>query len=138
MSLVLGEYGGTTFLVTTHLRRQMLADVLHLKSYAERNRSTDDLGSCTAQLQKIPKNTPFLFCNTLGGLIIDHRIAEPWAARVRLSGVCVPVTNTTASVMGHHYAGAEATIGPALVLFAAVNHIASQQKGKRRCSGSAQ
>lgn len=71
-----GEYNGTTCLVMTRLRGQMLDDVLHLMSYTERNRFADDLGFYVAQLEKIPNTAPFLFCNTLGGPIIDHRIPD--------------------------------------------------------------
>ncbi|QKX58646.1 uncharacterized protein TRUGW13939_05773 [Talaromyces rugulosus] len=49
-----GEYGGTTYLVMTRLRGQMLNEVVHLMSP--------------------PNQTEFLFCNSLGGPIVDHRI----------------------------------------------------------------
>lgn len=71
-----GNYGGTTYLVMTRLRGQMLDDVLHLMSYAERDLLADELGSCVMQLRKVPNNTDFLFCNSIGGPIVDHRIPD--------------------------------------------------------------
>ena len=71
-----GEYGGTTYLVMTRLCGQMLDNVLHLMSYAERDRFADELGSYVAQLRRIPNRTPYLFCNTLGGPLVDHRIPD--------------------------------------------------------------
>ncbi|CRG84062.1 hypothetical protein PISL3812_01402 [Talaromyces islandicus] len=71
-----GEYGGTTYLVMTRLRGQMLDEVLHLMSYAERDLLADDLGSYAMQLRKIPNDTEFLFCNSLGGPVVDHRIPD--------------------------------------------------------------
>ncbi|KAL1982491.1 hypothetical protein VTN96DRAFT_1282 [Rasamsonia emersonii] len=43
-------------------------------SYAERDRFADDLGACIAQLRTIPNKTPYLFADTLGGPMVDHRI----------------------------------------------------------------
>lgn len=71
-----GDYGGITYLVMTRVRGQMLHEVLHLMSYAERDLFADDLGSCVTQLREIPNPTPFLFCNALGGPICDHRIPD--------------------------------------------------------------
>lgn len=71
-----GEYGGNTYLVMTRLRGQMLHEVLHLMSYAERDRLADDLGSYVTQLRKIPNHTAYMFCNALGGPIVDHRIPD--------------------------------------------------------------
>lgn len=71
-----GDFDGTAYLVMTRLRGQMLDEILHLMSYTERDQLADDLGSYVAQLRKIPNYTPFLFCNTLGGPIIDHRMPD--------------------------------------------------------------
>ncbi|KAJ9312633.1 hypothetical protein DTO271D3_7180 [Paecilomyces variotii] len=69
-----GEYDGTTYLVMTRLRGQMLHEVSHLMSYAERDLLSDHLGSYVSQLRQIPKPTKFQFCNALGGPVFDHRI----------------------------------------------------------------
>lgn len=71
-----GEYDGTTYLVMTRLRGEMLHEVVHLMSYAERDLFADDLGSYAMQLRKVPNHTGFLFCNSLGGPIVDHRIPD--------------------------------------------------------------
>ncbi|KAL1981285.1 hypothetical protein VTN96DRAFT_2831 [Rasamsonia emersonii] len=60
----------------TRLHRQTFPSVYHLMSYAERDRFTDELEACVAQLRKIPNHTPYLFGNALGGPIIDHRIPD--------------------------------------------------------------
>ncbi|RMZ81437.1 hypothetical protein DV738_g2159, partial [Chaetothyriales sp. CBS 135597] len=93
-----GKYNGTTYLLMTRLRGQMLNEVLHLMSYTERDRFADDLGFYVAQLRRqIPNITTdtntnknqkkggyidynnnagsaVLFCNTLGGPVVDHRL----------------------------------------------------------------
>jgi aminoglycoside phosphotransferase (APT) family kinase protein len=71
-----GEYSDTTYLVMTRLCGQMLDEVLHLMSYTERDLLADDLGSYAMQLRKIPNHTEFLFCNSLGGPVVDHRIPD--------------------------------------------------------------
>ncbi|RMD43111.1 hypothetical protein DV735_g1999, partial [Chaetothyriales sp. CBS 134920] len=65
-----GESNGETCLLMTHLPGQMLNDVLHLMSYAERDRFADDLANASTAAAL------FLFCNTLGGPVIDHRIPD--------------------------------------------------------------
>lgn len=71
-----GEYKDAKYLVMTRLPGQTLEDVFHLMTYAERDRFADDLGAYAAQLRRIPNNTPYLFCDTLGGPIIDHRMPD--------------------------------------------------------------
>lgn len=71
-----GEYNGKTYLIMTRLPGQHLAEVNHLMSYAERERFADDLADCVSQLRKIPNHTPYLFANTVGGPIVDHRIPD--------------------------------------------------------------
>lgn len=70
------ESHGETFLVMTRLPGQMLDDVFHLMTSAERGRLADDLRACVAQLRQIPNNTPYLFADTLGGPLIDHRLPD--------------------------------------------------------------
>lgn len=69
-----GVYGNKKYLVMSRLPGQMLGDVLHLMSYAERDRFADKLGECVAQIRQIPNSTPYLLCDTLGGPLSDHRI----------------------------------------------------------------
>ncbi|GAB1218146.1 hypothetical protein ATERTT37_007398 [Aspergillus terreus] len=69
-----GEYN--TYLIMTHIRGRDLAEVAHLMSYAERDLFADDLARCVAQLRKIPNNTPYLFADTVGGRVVDHRIPD--------------------------------------------------------------
>lgn len=69
-----GEYNGKTYLVMTRLPGQQLTKVIHLMSYAERQRFADDLANCVSQLRKIPNHTPYPFGNTVGGPVVDHRI----------------------------------------------------------------
>ncbi|EED17540.1 hypothetical protein TSTA_113640 [Talaromyces stipitatus ATCC 10500] len=59
-----------------HLRGQMIHEVMHLMSYEERDRLADELGSYAEQLRKISNPSPFLFCNTLGAKIVDHRLPD--------------------------------------------------------------
>lgn len=65
---------GITFLVMTRLSGESFRRSFHLMSYAERNQFMDDIGKCVAQLRKIPKTTPYLFSDTLGGPMYDHLI----------------------------------------------------------------
>lgn len=69
-----GVYGNKKYLVMSRLPGQMLGDVLHLMSYAERDRFADKLGERVAQIRQIPNSTPYLLCDTLGGPLSDHRI----------------------------------------------------------------
>lgn len=71
-----GEYNGNTYLIMTHIPGRDLAEVSHLMSYAERDLFADDLARCVAQLRKIPNNTPYLFADTVGGRVVDHRIPD--------------------------------------------------------------
>lgn len=68
------EHEGKTYIVMTYLRGQPLNEVFHMMSYAERDRFAKDLGACVAQLRRIPNTTPYLFSDTLGGPMVDHRI----------------------------------------------------------------
>ena len=72
----IGNYKGELILVMTYISGTKSRDVLHLMSYPERNRFADDLSACVAQLRQIPNNTPYMFANTLGGPLIDHRIPD--------------------------------------------------------------
>jgi hypothetical protein len=49
---------------------------MHRMSYPERNRLADELGSYVEQLRKIRNGAPFLFCNSLGGRILDYRLPD--------------------------------------------------------------
>ncbi|KFY30935.1 hypothetical protein V493_01533 [Pseudogymnoascus sp. VKM F-4281 (FW-2241)] len=69
-----GVYGDKNYLVMSRLPGQMLGDVLHLMSYAERDRFDDKLGACLEQIRQIPNTAPYLLCDTLGGRLSDHRI----------------------------------------------------------------
>lgn len=71
-----GEYRGDTYLIMTHLPGQQLINVFKYLSYPERERLADDLADCVSQMRKVPNNTPYLFGNTLGGPIVDHRIPD--------------------------------------------------------------
>lgn len=71
-----GVYGNKKYLVMSRLPGQMLGDVLHLMSYAERDRFANKLGECVAQIRQIPNSTPYLLCDTLGGPLRDHRIPD--------------------------------------------------------------
>jgi aminoglycoside phosphotransferase (APT) family kinase protein len=71
-----GEYNGKTYLIMTRLPGQQLNHVIHLMSYSERQRLADDLANCVSQLRKIPNHTPYLFTNTVGGPVVDHRIPD--------------------------------------------------------------
>lgn len=71
-----GEYSGKTYMIMTRLPGEHLIEVMHLMSYAERDRFADDLADCVAQLRKIPNHTPYRFANTVGGPITDHRLPE--------------------------------------------------------------
>ncbi|KAF7927104.1 hypothetical protein BELL_0336g00090 [Botrytis elliptica] len=65
---------GITFLVMTRLSGESFRRSFHLMSYAERNQFMDDIGKCVTQLRNIPKTTPYLFSDTLGGPMYDHLI----------------------------------------------------------------
>ena len=67
---------GDMCMVMTRIRGQMLADVFHLMSYNERDQFADDLRACIQQLRAIPNNTPYLFADTTGGRMIDHRVPD--------------------------------------------------------------
>ncbi|KAJ5701990.1 hypothetical protein N7488_009538 [Penicillium malachiteum] len=71
-----GEYDGKTYIIMTMIPGQQLDSVFHLMSYEERDRLTEDLVDCVAQLRRIPNNTPYRFANTVGGSIYDHRIPD--------------------------------------------------------------
>ncbi|KAJ5627282.1 hypothetical protein N7528_004709 [Penicillium herquei] len=71
-----GEYDGKTYVIMTMIPGQQLDSVFHLMSYEERDRLTEDLVDCVAQLRRIPNNTPYRFANTVGGSIYDHRIPD--------------------------------------------------------------
>lgn len=71
-----GEHDGKTYLIMTRLPGQELDMVMHLMSYAERDRFADDLANCVSQLRKIPNHTPYLFGNTVGGPMGDHRLPD--------------------------------------------------------------
>lgn len=71
-----GVYGNKKYLVRSRLPGQMLGDVLHLMSYAERDRFADKLGECVAQIRQIPNSTPHHLCDTLGGPLSDHQIPD--------------------------------------------------------------
>ena len=64
------------FMVMTKVRGDMLKDVFHLMTYEERDRFADDLRSYIKQLQSIPNPTPYLFANTYGGKVSDHRVPD--------------------------------------------------------------
>lgn len=64
------------FMVMTKLRGDMLIDVFHLMTYEERDRFADDLGGYIKQLQLIPNHTSYLFANTYGGRVSDHRVPD--------------------------------------------------------------
>lgn len=68
------EQDETVYLVMTHLRGQIIRQVMNCMSYPERYRLADELRSYVEQLRKIPNSAPFLFCNILGGRIVDHRL----------------------------------------------------------------
>lgn len=70
------EQDDTVHIVMTHLRGRRLREVMHRLSYPECNRLADELGSHVEQLRKIPNNSAFLFCNTLGARIVDHRMPD--------------------------------------------------------------
>ncbi|OBT80199.1 hypothetical protein VF21_00547 [Pseudogymnoascus sp. 05NY08] len=71
-----GVYGNKKYLVMPRLPGQMLGDVLHLMSYAERDRFANKLGECVAEIRQIPNSKPYLLCDTLGGPLSDHRIPD--------------------------------------------------------------
>ncbi|OBT54902.1 hypothetical protein VE04_04535 [Pseudogymnoascus sp. 24MN13] len=71
-----GVHGDKKYLVMSRLPGQMLGDVLHLMSYAERDSFADKLGECVAQIRQIPNSTQYLLCDTLGGPLSDHRIPD--------------------------------------------------------------
>jgi aminoglycoside phosphotransferase (APT) family kinase protein len=65
---------GNTVIIMTRVRGELLADVFHLMSYAERDQLADDLGSIVEQLRRIPNHSPYRFADTLGGPMVDHRV----------------------------------------------------------------
>jgi aminoglycoside phosphotransferase (APT) family kinase protein len=67
---------GATYLVMTRLPGTRFQDVFHLMNYDERNRLADDLKACVTQLRRIPNKTAYLFGDTLGGKVFDHRIPD--------------------------------------------------------------
>ncbi|KAF2490044.1 hypothetical protein BU16DRAFT_518730 [Lophium mytilinum] len=67
---------GNTFMVMTRVRGQMLKDVFHLMSYAERDQLSDDLAASIKQLRRIPNHTPYTFADTTGGEMVDHRVPD--------------------------------------------------------------
>ncbi|KAJ5701006.1 hypothetical protein N7493_012052 [Penicillium malachiteum] len=71
-----GEHDGKTYIIMTKIPGEDLDLVLHLMSYEERDRLTDDLVDCVDQLRRIPNSTPYCFANTIGGSIYDHRIPD--------------------------------------------------------------
>jgi aminoglycoside phosphotransferase (APT) family kinase protein len=82
---------GNLFMVITRVKGDMLEDVFHLMSYDERERLADDLANCVKQLRSIPNSTPYLFADTSGGRMVDHRIPD---------GGCGPF-NTEADFNNH-------------------------------------
>jgi hypothetical protein len=54
----------------------MLKDVFHLMSYAERDQFADDLAATIRQLRRIPNHTPYMFGDTIGGPMVDHRVPD--------------------------------------------------------------
>lgn len=72
----IGECDGKTYMIMTRLPGQQLTKVVYLMSYDERRNLADDLADCVSQLQNIPNHTPYLFANTVGGPVVDHRIPE--------------------------------------------------------------
>ncbi|KAK2765104.1 hypothetical protein FQN54_008803 [Arachnomyces sp. PD_36] len=67
---------GDIFMVMTRVRGRALIDVFHLMSYEERDQFADDLGDYVAQLHSIPNHTPYLFADTNGGRMVDHRVPD--------------------------------------------------------------
>lgn len=64
------------YMVMTRIRGRPLIDVFHLMSYEERDRFADDLRDYVKQLRTIPNRTPYLFADTMGGRMIDHRVPD--------------------------------------------------------------
>lgn len=70
------ENNRTRFLVMTKLRGVPVGTVFHRMSYDERHQFARDLMRVVKELQKIPNHTGYLFSNTRGGPIIDHRLPD--------------------------------------------------------------
>ena len=60
-------------LIMTAVPGQTLEAVFHRLSYAEREQLSKDLKGVLSQLRCIPNQTPYRFCNSHGGPLIDHR-----------------------------------------------------------------
>lgn len=71
-----GAYNDKTYLIMTYVPGQQLGDIAHLMSYAERDRLADDLAAYVEQLRRIPNNTAYMFGDTLGRPMIDHRLPD--------------------------------------------------------------
>ncbi|KAF7122517.1 hypothetical protein CNMCM5793_000542 [Aspergillus hiratsukae] len=70
-----------TVLIMTAVPGQPLEAVFHRLSYSEREQLSKDLKSVLSQLRCIPNQTPYLFGNSHGGPLNDHRFS---------SGTCGP------------------------------------------------
>lgn len=64
------------YMIMTVIRGQTLSDIFHRMSYPQRDQLAADLRGIVRQLRSIPNDTPYLFANTLGGPIIDHRLPD--------------------------------------------------------------
>jgi len=80
--LCVDEYQGThPMLIMTAVRGQPLQTVYHRLSYSERDQLSKDLESAITQMRGIPNQTPYVFGNTHGGPLKNHRFP---------SGTCGP------------------------------------------------
>jgi hypothetical protein len=84
---------GNTVIIMTRVRGELLADVFHLMSYAERDQLADDLGSIVEQLRRIPNHTPYRFADTLGGPAgyLDLSTLKPISATICATMALIPI-----------------------------------------------